>query len=94
MIQLGPVRDFNVLYVNGKKPNEVTAESMYSGFDVRYRIPEGTLHEGENTFAVRLFTPTFRAAIPSTLFLQLGLNRSLLNGEWLAKVGIRTPHLV
>lgn len=93
MFQLGAVRDLSTFYVNGKKVNEVTIESMYSGFDVRCRIPDGLLHEGENTFAVRLFTPADGAAMPSTLFLQLGLDRSLFNGEWLAKVEFELPAL-
>ena len=93
MFQLGPVRDLSTFYVNGKKVNEVTIESMYSGFDVRCRIPEGMLHEGENTFAFRLFTPGDGAAVPSTLFLQLGLERTLFNGEWLAKVEFELPAL-
>ncbi|MEI7731683.1 MAG: sialate O-acetylesterase [Verrucomicrobiota bacterium] len=93
MIQLGAVRDFNALYLNGKKFDETTVESLKGGFDVRYALPKGALHEGENTVAIRLFTPTERAAMPSTLFIGVGTARVLLNGEWLAKVEFALPAL-
>ena len=94
MIQVGVVRDFNSLYINGKKVDETTLEnSMKRGFDGRFIIPKGTLCEGENTVAIRLFTPTERAAIPSTLFIGVGTTRILLNGEWLAKVEFELPAL-
>lgn len=93
MIQLGAVRDFNALYLNGKKYDETTVESMKGGFDVRYALPKGALHEGENTVAVRLFTPSEKAAMPSTLFVGVGTARVLLNGAWLAKVEFELPAL-
>jgi len=93
MIQIGAARDFNVLYVNGKKIDETTVESMKGGFDVRYTIPAGALKEGENTLAIRLSTPSERATLPSTLFLGVGTSRILLNGEWLAKVECELPAL-
>ena len=93
MIQLGAVRDFNALYINGKKYDETTVESMKGGFDVRYALPKGALHEGENTVAVRLFTPSEKAAMPSTLFVGVGTTRILLNGAWLAKVEFELPAL-
>lgn len=86
MIQLGAVRDFNVCYINGKKIDETTVDSLKGGFDVRYLIPKGVLREGENTVAIRLFTPSERAAMPSTLFVGVGSARHLITGEWLAKV--------
>jgi sialate O-acetylesterase len=93
MIQLGAVRDFNALYVNGKKVDETTVESLKGGFDVRYVLPKGTLVEGENTVAIRLFTPSEHATMPSTLFVAVGTTRILLNGEWLAKVEFELPAL-
>ena len=93
MIQLGAVRDFNACYINGKKIDATTVESLKGGFDVRYLIPKGVLREGENTVAIRLFTPSERAAMPSTLFIGIGSARILLNGEWLAKVEFELPAL-
>ena len=93
MIQLGAVRDFNACYINGKKIDETTVESLKGGFDVRYLIPKGVLREGENTVAIRLFTPSERAAMPSTLFIGIGSARILLNGEWLSKVEFELPAL-
>jgi len=93
MISIGSPRDFNELYINGKKIGETNVESMKSGHEIRYNIPNGTLAEGENTFAIRLFTPSEKAAISSSLFLQLGAVRHLLNGEWLAKVEFALPAL-
>jgi len=93
MIQVGAVRDFNALYVNGKKIDEITVESLKGGFDVRYTLPKGALHEGENTVAIRLFTPSERAAMPSTLFVGIGAARILINGEWLASVEFELPAL-
>ena len=93
MIQLGAVRDFNACYINGKKIDETTVESLKGGFDVRYLIPKGVLREGENTVAIRLVTPSERAAMPSTLFVGIGSSRLLLNGEWLVKVEFELPAL-
>jgi sialate O-acetylesterase len=93
MFQLGAVRDFNVLYLNGKRIDATTVESMKGGFDVRYTLPKGALVAGENTAAVRLFTPSEKAALPSTLFVGVGSARLSLNGPWLAKVEFEFPAL-
>ena len=93
MIQIGAVRDFNACYLNGKKIDETTVESLKGGFDVRYNLPKGALHAGENTVAIRLFTPSERAAMPSTLFVGVGPARILINGVWLAKVEFELPAL-
>jgi len=93
MVQVGAARDFNALYMNGRKIAETTVESLKGGFDVRYMLPKGVLREGENTVAIRLFTPSERAALPSTLFVGIGAARILINGEWLAKVEFELPAL-
>ena len=93
MLQVGAVRDFNTLYLNGVKCGETTVESMKGGFDVRYTLPKGALRVGENTVAIRLWTPSGRAALPSTLFAAAGTTRILLNGDWLAKVECALPQL-
>lgn len=93
MIQVGAVRDFNALYLNGNKIDETTVESLKGGFDVRYTLPKDALRAGENTVAIRLFTPSERAAMPSTLFVGIGAARLLLNGAWLSKVEFELPAL-
>jgi sialate O-acetylesterase len=93
MIQVGAVRDFNACYLNGKKIGETAVESLKGGFDVRYTLPAGALREGANTVAIRLFTPSERAAMPSTLFVGVGAARLLINGEWQAKVEFELPAL-
>ena len=93
MIQVGAARDYNALYLNGKKIEETTVESMKGGFDVRYTLPKAALREGENTVAIRLFTPSERAMLPSTLFVGIGSARILINGEWHAKVEFELPAL-
>ncbi|XHR27108.1 MAG: sialate O-acetylesterase [Chthoniobacteraceae bacterium] len=93
MISLGSLRDFNALYINGKKIGETTVESLKNGREIRYIIPNGTLNEGENTLAVRLFTPSENAAFPSSMFLELEGVRRLLNDDWKAKVEFELPGL-
>ncbi len=93
MIQVGAVRDFNACYLNGKKIDETTVEHLKGGFDVRYTLPKGALREGTNTVAIRLFTPSERAGMHSTLFVGIGSERILINGAWQAKVEFELPAL-
>ena len=94
-IELGAVKDFNALYINGKKIRETTVESMKAGFAVHYFLPKDAFREGENTLAVRVFTPSERAMLATTLYVETGAKgvsaRTVLNGEWLAKVEFELP---
>ena len=91
LIQLGAVRQFNELYLNGIKIKETTVESMRQGLDAGYYVPKGTLCEGENTLAIRVFTPSERAAFNTGMYLESGIQKIPLNGEWLAKVEFKLP---
>ena len=91
LIQLGAVRQFNDLYLNGKKIKEITVESMRQGLDAGYYVPKDTLREGENTLAIRVFTPAERAGFNTGMYLESGTKKILLNGEWLAKMEFELP---
>ena len=84
---------FDQTYLNGKKIGEMTEATCPGPSAMRtYKIPGDFLKEGENVVAVRVFTPTEAASFGSA-YIDVGIVRTQLTGEWLAKTEFELPPL-
>jgi sialate O-acetylesterase len=96
VLELGPIDDFDVTYVNGVKVGETdgTTPNSYA-IPRQYRLPANTLQVGANTIAVRVYDHLGTGGFTGTP-AQLKLSRAdkaapamSLAGDWLSKVEVR-----
>ena len=84
---------FDQAYWNGKKIGGLTeATSPGPNASRVYKVPPDAYKEGENVIAIRVFTPTEAASFGSA-YVDVGVSRIQLTGEWLAKAEFEFPAL-
>ena len=94
-LELGPVDDFDVTYVNGIKVGHTGNETPECWLVPRvYNVPAGVLQKGVNTVAIRVFNQAGSGGLsgaPSALKLIVGSSSVSLAGDWRAKVEQTVP---
>lgn len=91
---------FETIYWNGRRIGGATLDRYKGqgsggtyGVPRYYRIPGSLVKAGENTVAIRLFSPMGDLKIGSGRFLVESTQRILLDGEWMAKPEFTLPPL-
>ena len=83
-LNLGPIDDMDITYLNGKKVGEIMELGKWQ-VSRHYTIPPGVLRKGENVLAVRIIDNTGGGGIygsdPVTLTTKNGKS-IVLDGEW------------
>jgi len=89
---VGPMREFERLYINGELVRETTCESPHQLLNSpRWFHLATSLREGEAIFAIRLFSPAGGAEVSGGSFrIEGGIP---IDGEWLAKNESEFPPL-
>lgn len=84
---------FDRTYFNGKQIGETTEATCPGASALRYyKIPPDLYKQGENTIAIRIFTPTEGASFGSG-YVDVGTSRIQLGEDWLAKSEYELPPL-
>lgn len=86
-IQLGPIDDNDVTWINGVKVGETNGYNI----DRLYNIPANVLKAGENTIAVKVVDNAGGGGLygkPENLILDAGGKSYPLAGDWLYKVAV------
>jgi len=87
LLHLGAMVDADDVFINGQPVGNTT----YRYPPRLYSVPNGLLHSGENSIAIRLTSSSSQPGfVPDkTYALQLGTERLSLDGEWHYRVGMR-----
>ncbi len=84
---------FDETYWNGKKIGQQKESTAPGPSALRvYKIPPDAFKEGENTLAVRVYTPTEEASFGSA-YVDVGVSRIQLGEDWLARTEFDLPPL-
>ncbi|WP_434981311.1 sialate O-acetylesterase [Daejeonia sp. YH14] len=90
-LNLGRIKDADVVYINGKKIGNTTYE-----YPPRwYKIPSGILKEGKNIIAVRVINGSGRGQfVPDKpYYLEINGKKYDLTGIWKYKTGAKMEHM-
>lgn len=86
-IQLGPIDDDDVLWINGVKIGETQGYAT----NRLYEIPSGILKSGKNTIVIKVSDHSGGGGIygnPDNLYLKTSNGKYPLAGEWLYKIAV------
>jgi sialate O-acetylesterase len=89
LISLGPIDDYDIVYINGEKVGETLAGTPDANTIPRsYTIPAGILKPGTNTIAVRIHNAGGAGGFlgfPDQMTIRIAGSRIALDGPWLVR---------
>ncbi|MEZ0325389.1 MAG: sialate O-acetylesterase [Fimbriimonas sp.] len=96
LLELGPIDDFDVTYVNGQKVGETDDKTrLWYASPRQYRVPASALHAGSNVVAVRVYDHTgaggFTGIADQMKLTPVDKSAASLSlaGDWRSKVEVR-----
>jgi sialate O-acetylesterase len=93
-LTFGRLPEYSVLYVNGKKAGYYDPLNSIEGSSLHFTIAPDLLHDGPNTFALRVFAHTLKTAIFGSGNLLIDQDTpTTLKGTWLYTVTYEAPKL-